>query len=92
MPDSKLTLRAGDRALVVRNRYKALATANDFLTGLWFLVGSILFLSESTKTLGTAFFIAGSAELLIRPAIKLVRDLHVKRIDPNGGGDRPTGH
>lgn len=84
MGDQKLKFDVGHHVLVIRNRYKVLAVANDFLTGLWFLVGSILFLYESTKTLGVAFFIAGSAELLIRPAIKLVRDLHIKRISPPG--------
>jgi len=83
MPDDpKLTIDTGHHVLVVQNRYQVLARVNDILTGLWFLIGSFLFLSESTKLVGTIFFIVGSAELLIRPVIQIVRDVHLKRIDP----------
>lgn len=88
MPDPNLKFSTGDHVLVVRNRYQTLGIINDFLTGLWFLTGSILFLSASTKDLGIAFFIAGSAELLIRPAIRLVRNVHLKRIAPGTNRDQ----
>ncbi|RNE64035.1 YrhK family protein [Cryobacterium tepidiphilum] len=84
MPDSKLTIDTGHHVLVVKNRYLLLARINDILTGLWFVAGSFLFLSDSTKLLGTIFFIIGSIELLIRPVIQIVRDVHLKRIDPSG--------
>lgn len=82
--DSTFTIDAGQHVLVVQNRYQVLARVNDILTGLWFLAGSILFLFDGAKLLGTVFFIIGSAELLIRPVIQIVRDVHLKRIDPAG--------
>jgi hypothetical protein len=87
MPDPKLTIDTGHHVLVLKNRYQVLARVNDLLTGLWFLAGSFLFLSDSTKLLGTIFFIVGSTELLIRPVIQIVRDVHLKRIDPGGQHD-----
>jgi hypothetical protein len=84
MSDRKLTIDISHHVLVVQNRYQVLARVNDLLTGLWFLAGSILFLFDGGKLLGTIFFIIGSAELLIRPVIQIVRDVHLKRIDPGG--------
>lgn len=83
MPDPNIKLSAGDHLIVIRNRYETLTIVNDFLIGLWFLVGSFLFLSESTKAAGTVCFIMGSVELLIRPTIRLARNLHIKQISPD---------
>jgi hypothetical protein len=55
----------------------------DILVGLWFLVGSFLFFSESTTYAGTWLFVIGSVELLIRPAIRLSRRVHLRRL-PDG--------
>ena len=46
----------------------------------WFIIGSILFFSESTTTAGTWMFLAGSVELLIRPVIRLSRNIHIKTV------------
>jgi len=91
MHDRKFRIDTGRHVLVVRNRYQVLSRINDILTGLWFLAGSILFLFDSGKLLGTIFFIIGSAELLIRPVIQIVRDVHLKRIDPDRGSDQHNG-
>lgn len=76
---SALTVQMGRDELVVRRRYEALSIVNDILIGLWFTVGSVLFFSESTSTLGTWFFVIGSVELLIRPAIRMTRVVHLRR-------------
>nr|WP_285658517.1 YrhK family protein [Actinomycetospora sp. NBRC 106375] len=70
----------GDRELVIRRRYETLSIVNDILIAMWFIVGSVLFLSTETAGLGTWLFIAGSVELLIRPAIRLTRNLHLQRL------------
>ncbi len=75
-----LTLEVGDHELVIRRRYEVLSIANDVLVGLWFVVGSILFFSESTSMAGTWLFLVGSVEMLIRPVIRLVRRVHLRRI------------
>ena len=81
----------GDRELVIRRRYEALSTVNDILVGLWFLVGSFLFLSAETTYAGTWLFILGSVELLIRPVIRFSRRIHLQRL-PGGPAAPLDGH
>lgn len=80
-----LAFRVGGEELVVRRRYELLSTLNDLLIGGWFVVGSILFFSESTTEAGTWLFLLGSVQLLIRPGIRLARNLHLKRVSDPGG-------
>lgn len=77
-----LTLRIGPDELRIRGIYETISIVNDIMVALWFVVGSILFFSESTTTVGTWFFLIGSIQLLIRPVIRLVRRIHLGRIAP----------
>jgi hypothetical protein len=52
------------------------------MVALWFVVGSILFFSDATTTVGTWFFLIGSVQLMIRPVIRLTRRIHLGRIAP----------
>lgn len=81
-----LVLHLGHEELVVRQRYETLSIVNDVLIGLWFLVGSFLFFSDSTVTAGTWLFVIGSVEMLIRPVIRLARRVHLQRYRPAGAG------
>jgi len=81
---SDLHIRLGPDELVLRQRYEVLSIVNDILVALWFVAGSILFFWESTTTLGTWFFLAGSIELLIRPVIRLTRKVHLTRRHGSG--------
>ncbi|WP_192035334.1 YrhK family protein [Halomonas sp. YLGW01] len=84
--DNTLILRLGHEELIIRRRYEALSIFNDVLIALWFLAGSILFLYPSQEHLAVWLFIIGSAQFLVRPAIRLARHLHLKRLpDPHGG-------
>ena len=75
--------RFGHEELVIRKRYEALSIANDVLIGLWFLVGSFMFFSESLQFAGTVLFVIGSLEMLMRPMIRLARHVHLRRMaDP----------
>jgi hypothetical protein len=78
--DNPITLKIWHEEIVIRRRYQTLSILNDFLIGLWFLIGSILFLNESTATTGTWLFIVGSFQLIIRPAIRLAAHIHLKKI------------
>ena len=78
--DSPLTLKIGHEQLTIRRRYETLSILNDFLIGIWFLIGSFFFLNESLVTDGTWLFIIGSAQLLIRPGIRLAAHIHLKKI------------
>lgn len=78
--DTDLTLRLGHDELVIRRRYETLSIANDVLIGVWFLVGSFMFFSDALMFAGTCLFVLGSVEMLIRPVIRLVRSVHLTRI------------
>ena len=73
-------LRIGHEELVIRQRYEVVSIVNDFLIALWFIVGSVLFFSDSTVTLGTWLFLVGSCELAVRPVIRLARPIHLRRL------------
>jgi hypothetical protein len=75
-----LTIHIGHDELVIRRRYEVVSIINDILVALWFIVGSVLFFSDSTTIAGTWCFLAGSVELLIRPIIRLRRRVHLTRI------------
>ncbi|MFB1099362.1 YrhK family protein [Terribacillus sp. JSM ZJ617] len=76
-------LRVGEYGIFFKRPYQILYMLNDFLIGIIFLVGSFFFLYESLKTAGCWLFAAGSLLLLIRPAIRLVHDIHYKRYSKN---------
>ncbi|MEU5170046.1 YrhK family protein [Streptomyces mutomycini] len=80
-PDSTpMVIHVGREELVIRRRYEVASIANDALVALWFVTGSIMFFSEEWTTAGTWCFLIGSIELLIRPAIRLSRHLHLQRV------------
>ena len=79
-----LVFSLGHAELIVRRRYEAASVCNDVLIAVWFILGSIMFFSEAWTTRGTVCFLAGSVELLIRPLIRLSRQLHLKRFRARG--------
>ncbi|ALE73747.1 hypothetical protein Ae168Ps1_0148c [Pseudonocardia sp. Ae168_Ps1] len=81
--DRTITLTVGHAELVIRRRYELVSISNDVLIGIWFLIGSILFLHEATTYAGTWMFIAGSIEMLVRPVIRLSRRVHLQHISGN---------
>lgn len=78
--DGSVELRIGHEEIVLRHRYEALSIGNDFLIALWFVLGSIFFFWESTTTLATWMFLIGSIQFLMRPAIRLTRLFHIRRV------------
>jgi len=62
----------------LKEKYELLGTINDLLIAVWFLIGSFFFLSSRLVEDGTWLFILGSAQLLIKPTIKLAGLIHVK--------------
>lgn len=90
--DSPLILHLGREELVIRQRYETVSIANDLLIGIWFLVGSIMFLSPELSHAGTWLFVIGSIEMLIRPAIRFTRRVHLHRYHPGVPGIGDGGH
>jgi hypothetical protein len=84
-----LTFRIGKDELVIRQRYEAVSILNDMLIAVWFIIGSVMFFSPSWTTAGTWCFVFGSVELLIRPVIRLGRQLHLQRLHGESGTPAP---
>ncbi len=55
--------------------YELWYTVVDVAAAISFVSGSFLFLSESTRTAGTWLFIFGSIFFLLKPIIRLAREL-----------------
>lgn len=79
-PHGSLTLHIGREEVVIRQRYEVASIANDMLIALWFIAGSVMFFFPSWTTTGTWCFVFGSVELLIRPAIRFSRHVHLQRM------------
>ncbi|MYL34726.1 hypothetical protein GLW08_02930 [Pontibacillus yanchengensis] len=77
---NEIDLHLGRYEVFFKQRYTILYNVNDVLIGLWFLIGSIFFYWEATKIWGTTLFVLGSAQLLIRPLIRIVHRVHFKRV------------
>lgn len=60
--------------------YAMAYTVVEILAASLFVAGSLLFLDESTTTLGTYAFLAGSICFGLRPTIRLVREVHYLRL------------
>jgi len=83
--DNSIELRIGREELVLRKRYETFSIVNDILVAVWFVIGSILFFSDSTAPAGTWLFLLGSVELLVRPLIRLTRRVHIGRVGGAAG-------
>ena len=86
-----LILHLGPEELVIRQRYETISIVNDLLIGCWFLVGSFFFFSPSLTSIGTWLFVMG-IEMLIRPAIRFTRRVHLHRYHPTVPGSGDGGH
>ncbi len=75
-----LNLYLGKEHIIIQRRYDALSALNDLFIAIWFLVGSFFFLSNSLVENGTWLFILGSAQLFIKPTLKLISLVHVQRV------------
>ncbi len=74
-----IVVHIGREELVVRRRYEFLSILNDFLIGFWFLIGSVAFFSPAWEEIGIWLFVVGSAELLVRPIIRLAHYIQLRR-------------
>nr|WP_079528950.1 YrhK family protein [Halobacillus hunanensis] len=80
--DSKqdyVDIKMGDHDLFVKKGYDGLYTLNDFLLGIWFLIGSVFFYFEHLKDWGVTLFVLGSLQMLIRPTIRLFHRFQLKK-------------
>ena len=78
-----LSIHVGHEQIVIERVYEVASIVNDFMIGAWFLIGSILFFWPETTYDGTWLFVIGSAQLIIRPALRLARHIHLRRGTPS---------
>lgn len=90
--DAPWVVHFGHDELIVRQRYEVLSIINDILIGVWFVIGSFFFFSETLTYAGTWLFVVGSIELLIRPTIRLARRVHLQRYHPHVPGTADAAH
>ncbi|PIE56435.1 MAG: hypothetical protein CSA34_03770 [Desulfobulbus propionicus] len=81
--NQELKLHIGEEQIIIQRRYDALSALNDLLIAIWFLKGSFFFLSDSLVENGTWLFIFGSAQLFVKPVVKLTSLVHLQRIYVN---------
>ncbi|MBR7671780.1 YrhK family protein [Streptomyces daliensis] len=86
---ASLTVHVGHEELVIRQRYETVSIVNDILIAAWFIVGSVMFFSPDWTRTGTWCFLFGSVELLVRPVIRLSRQLHLRRFGSLREGATP---
>lgn len=61
-------------------QYELAYTFVDFAAAGLFVVGSLLFFNESTANIATWMFLIGSICFGLKPAIRLVREIHLYRL------------
>ncbi|MEJ2655178.1 MAG: YrhK family protein [Acidihalobacter sp.] len=79
-PSRDMVVTLGREQLVIHRRYETVSILNDFMVAFWFLVGSIMFLFPHWVETGSWLFVLGSAQLLIRPCIRLAHHIHLRRL------------
>lgn len=75
-----VVLRLGDEELVLRERFELMAIANEIGIAVFFTVGSVAFYWHSLFTLGVTLFVMGSIQLGIRPVIRFVHRVKLRKL------------
>ena len=67
------------------NRYTLISLIVDFLTGIFYIIGSIASLTPIPDRYGTIFYLLGAIFLTIRPVLRILKNVFIiddaKRID-----------
>jgi len=69
-----------ERHDLINQYYELAITVIEFLAALLFLVGSVFFFYDRLVFAGTWMFVIGSVFFIIRPTIRLVRELHLANL------------
>lgn len=85
MPEEMTIAQALDREAFeaekkIHERFEWLHIANDYISAILFLVGSIMFLKDAWHIAATWLFIIGSVFFLFAPILRTLNKRYVKRI------------
>ncbi len=84
--DPNITMTVAGREITIRDRYETASIVNDALIAAEFFVGSLFFFEGMPhQDVGVWLFVVGSAQLAIRPAIRLSRRFTLRRLASGNG-------
>ncbi|WJY27199.1 MULTISPECIES: YrhK family protein [Sporosarcina] len=72
-------VKAGKHIIFFNKNYKYIFIINELILGLEFIVGSVFFLFDSLKTAGTILFIIGSVQFFLRPVMKILHAISLRK-------------
>lgn len=79
--DHTVTVTFEKHRLILHHRYEWLHIINDIIIAIWFFIGSIFFFYASMQEAGTWLFVIGSAQMMLRPIIRITHKIHVGEIE-----------
>lgn len=79
--DYELQINLEKHRIVIHNRYEWIHIINDGMQALEFLIGSIFFFYSSLENMAIWLFVIGSAQMAIRPIIRIAHKLHRREIE-----------
>lgn len=83
--DPNITVTVAGRRITIRDRYETASIINDALIAVEFFVGSFFFFEGvAERNTGVWLFVVGSAQLAIRPVIRLSRRFTLRRMATTG--------
>lgn len=74
-------VRVGKHIIFFNKNYRYIFIINELLLGIEFIVGSAFFFYESLKTAGIIIFIVGSAQMFLRPVLKIFYAVSLKKVN-----------
>lgn len=77
----------GKHIIFFNKHYKYIFIINELVLGIEFVVGSAFFFFESLKTAGIILFIVGSAQMFLRPVLKIFHAISLKKVNQSDPDD-----
>ncbi|WP_158233746.1 YrhK family protein [Sporosarcina sp. P3] len=74
-------VKLGKHIIFFNKNYRYIFIINELVLGVIFIVGSVFFFFESLKTAGIILFVVGSAQLFIRPILKILHATTLRKIN-----------
>ncbi|ARF15951.1 YrhK family protein [Sporosarcina ureae] len=73
-------VKLGKHVIFFNKNYRYIFIINELVLGIIFIVGSVFFFFETLKTAGIILFVVGSAQLFIRPVLKILHATTLRKI------------
>lgn len=75
--EEDIEIRTGRFRLYFQNKYTIISLANDILTGILYILGSLSTVFGWPSAYGTYLYLAGGIFLTTRPILKIVRNVYI---------------